>query len=117
MEITEKNVTSQNSGGSEIYRFLGERNLYQWRVGMLSTIFKSYTICLKEWLYLKRINFREDLISQVINFQKSLCRFIFAKNIKFERKVFIFLSILKFFSFSWGLNFTENVKIREIRET
>ena len=48
MEITEKNVTSQNSGGSEIYRFLGERNLYQWRVGMLSTIFKSYTICLKE---------------------------------------------------------------------
>ena len=63
---------------------------------MLFTILKKYTIYLQKWLYPKCINFCEDLISQVVNFQKNSCGFIFAKNIKFERKVFIFLSILKF---------------------
>ena len=40
MELPEKNVTSQNSG------CWGGRNLNQWRVGMLFTSLKSYTIYL-----------------------------------------------------------------------
>ena len=40
MEPAEKNATSQNSGDQGYADVGGEPNFYQWRVGMLFTIFK-----------------------------------------------------------------------------
>ena len=40
MELPGRHVITQKLRGSDIYRCWGERNLYQWRVGMLFTILK-----------------------------------------------------------------------------